>query len=117
NVFVSRGVRIGRLAFISGLSALYQDAPPFMIMGGRPAQPLAPNMTGMQRAGIPSGSREALKGAFKALFRGETLRPTREALQAIVAGDSCIEERELVAFLMERLDGDAGSEPIRTVEG
>lgn len=103
NVFVNEGIRIGRLAFISGLSAIYQDAPPFMIMGGRPAQPLAPNMTGMQRAGIPSGSREALKAAFKHLFRGDDPQPSEADLAALLAGDSCIEVRELVAFLRERL--------------
>ena len=60
----------------------------------------------------------ALKSAFKQLFRGENPRPTLEALQAILEGDSCLEERELVAFLRDRLIGAGGDGAnVRSVEG
>jgi UDP-N-acetylglucosamine acyltransferase len=77
-VYIHQFCRVGRLAMISALSAANQDIPPFTIVGGRPARVLAINRVGLKRAGVLVESRDALKQAYKALFRrdGTGMRDT-----------------------------------------
>lgn len=72
--FVSGGVvlhqfiRVGKLAMISGWSALSKDVPPFLIAQGRNCVK-AVNIVGLRRAGYPPSARREIKRAFKKLFR------------------------------------------------
>ena len=68
-VVVHQFVRIGRLAMISGLSAVNKDVPPYMLCGGRPAVIQGLNVVGMRRAGIAAPVREEIKRAYKLLYR------------------------------------------------
>ncbi len=68
-VVVHQFVRIGKLAMISGLSAVNKDVPPFMLCGGRPAVIQGLNVVGMRRAGIAAPVREEIKRAYKLLYR------------------------------------------------
>jgi UDP-N-acetylglucosamine acyltransferase len=61
--------RIGKLAMIGGCSKVVQDVPPFMIADGNPAETRTINKVGMERHGISDESQNALKQAYKILFR------------------------------------------------
>jgi UDP-N-acetylglucosamine acyltransferase len=61
--------RIGKLAMIGGCSKVVQDVPPFMIADGNPAETRTINKVGMERQGISDESQNALKQAYKILFR------------------------------------------------
>ena len=61
--------RIGKLAMIGGCSKVVQDVPPFMIADGNPAETRTINKVGMERNGIPEETQNALRQAYKILFR------------------------------------------------
>jgi UDP-N-acetylglucosamine acyltransferase len=61
--------RIGKLAMIGGCSKVVQDVPPFMIADGNPAETRTVNKIGMERNGVSEEAQNALKQAYKILFR------------------------------------------------
>jgi UDP-N-acetylglucosamine acyltransferase len=61
--------RIGRLAFVSGLTGVAMDVPPYcMVTGGR-AELAGLNTVGLQRAGMGEEQIGRVKQAYKILFR------------------------------------------------
>jgi UDP-N-acetylglucosamine acyltransferase len=61
--------RIGRLAFVSGLTGVAMDVPPYcMVTGGR-AELAGLNTIGLQRAGMTEEQIGRVKQAYKVLFR------------------------------------------------
>ncbi len=61
--------RIGRLAFVSGLTGVAMDVPPYcMVTGGR-AELAGLNTVGLQRAGMSEDQLGRVKQAYKILFR------------------------------------------------
>jgi UDP-N-acetylglucosamine acyltransferase len=61
--------RIGKMSIIGGCSKVVQDAPPFMMADGNPAETRTINKVGMERNGISAEAQSALKHAYKILFR------------------------------------------------
>jgi len=61
--------RIGKMAMIGGCSKVVQDVPPFMIADGNPAETRTINKVGMERHGISEDALNALRSAYKILFR------------------------------------------------
>jgi UDP-N-acetylglucosamine acyltransferase len=80
-VGVHQYVRIGKLAMIAGHSAIRRDVPPFMMAEGEATQIIGINRIGLQRHGVSAESREALRKAYKILFRSGL--NTSEALERI----------------------------------
>jgi UDP-N-acetylglucosamine acyltransferase len=66
---VNQFCRIGKFAMIGGCSKVVQDVPPFMIADGNPAETRTINKVGMERHGISAEAQNALKQAYKILFR------------------------------------------------
>ena len=64
-------VRIGTMAMVGGLSRIARDAPPYILVEGNPARPRSVNVRGLQRRGVPESTRDALRRAFRLLFRSE----------------------------------------------
>jgi len=64
-------VRIGRHAFIGGLSRIAQDVAPFCRVSGNPPKIYGLNTVGLERRGFPPESRAALKKAYRMLFHSE----------------------------------------------
>lgn len=88
-------------AYGSGISL---DVPPYVTVGGMPAQPHGLNMEGLRRRGFASGTRSTLKQAYKTLYReGLSLQDAIANLQGQV--DSCPELGLLVSFLQSRTRG------------
>ncbi|MDD5556496.1 MAG: acyl-ACP--UDP-N-acetylglucosamine O-acyltransferase [bacterium] len=96
-VVVHQFSRIGRLAMISGLSAINRDIPPFVIAGGRPAAANALNLVGLRRAGVPAARRTRLKEAFKTFYCEG--RSVAGAIEEIEAGEMTPEVRHFIDFV------------------
>ena len=62
--------RIGRHAYVGGYSVITQDAPPFIItVGNRDTATHGINVIGLKRKQFSADSIQALRGAYKLLFR------------------------------------------------
>ncbi len=68
-VAVHQFCRIGKLAMIGGCSKVRQDVPPFMLADGSPAETVTINKIGLERNGISEEGINALRAAYKLLFR------------------------------------------------
>ncbi len=60
---------IGQLAFISAMSRVLHDVPPYMIVDGQPAKPRAANVVGLKRHDFPHDDVQAVSKAYKLLYR------------------------------------------------
>lgn len=60
---------VGSCAFVGGLARITKDVPPFMIVEGNPAEVRAINSIAMTRRGYSSGHIDAIKDAYKRLYR------------------------------------------------
>jgi UDP-N-acetylglucosamine acyltransferase len=60
---------IGRNAMIGGLSGVTSDVPPYMIFDGNPGAARSVNVRGLLRNGFTREQIDAIKDAFKKLFR------------------------------------------------
>jgi UDP-N-acetylglucosamine acyltransferase len=96
-VVVHQFTRIGRLAMVSGLSAVNKDVPPYMLCGGRPAVIQGLNVVGLRRAGIPAGAREEIKRAYRFLYREGLSVPS--AIEAISRECRSSQVKSLVEFI------------------
>jgi UDP-N-acetylglucosamine acyltransferase len=68
-VAVHQFCRIGKFSMIGGCSKVRQDIPPFMLADGEPAKILTINKIGLERNGVSEEAQNALKQAYKILFR------------------------------------------------
>lgn len=68
NSAVHQFCRIGRLALLSGVSAVSQDIPPFWIMQ-RHNEVCGVNVIGMRRAGLPTADIQAVRHLFTLMYR------------------------------------------------
>ncbi len=96
-IVVHQSTRIGRLAMVSGLSAVNKDVPPYMLCGGRPAVIQGLNVVGMRRAGIAAPVREEIKRAYTFLYRDGL--NVAHALEAIERECPSPEVRALAEFV------------------
>ena len=61
--------RVGTMAMIAGCAKVVQDVPPFMIVDGNPAETRMINKVGLERNGVSPEAQNALRQAYKILFR------------------------------------------------
>ena len=61
--------RIGRLAFVSGLTGVAMDVPPYCTVAGPRAELAGLNTVGLQRAGMTDEQVGRVKQAYKIVFR------------------------------------------------
>ena len=81
NVGAHQFVRMGRYAMVGGKSKIVQDVLPFFTTDGNPARVRGINVVGLRRANFSTESRQALKTAYKLLFRSSI--PLEEALKSM----------------------------------
>lgn len=97
-VAVHQFCRLGKHSMIGGCCKVRQDIAPFMLADGDVAAPVFINKIGLERHGISEASINALKQAYKIIFR-ETL-PLADALAKVEAElPPTPEVRHLVAFI------------------
>jgi UDP-N-acetylglucosamine acyltransferase len=70
--------RIGRFAFVSGMTGLVKDVPPYCFASGARAELAGINSVGLQRAGFTEDQIGRVKQAYKIFFRSNL--QTAEAL-------------------------------------
>ncbi|MCK4547935.1 MAG: acyl-ACP--UDP-N-acetylglucosamine O-acyltransferase [Candidatus Eisenbacteria sp.] len=79
---VHQFVRIGRMAFVGGLSRVAKDVPPYFLAAGNPLKVAGINAVGLRRRGIPSEVRLELKRVYRLLYRsGFNVRQAVEAVR------------------------------------
>ena len=97
NSVVHQYTRIGRLSLLSGVSGTSKDIPPFMIQQGYNSI-YGVNVVGMRRAGMNHEQIDAIRTAFKVLFRDRMLLSAAIAkLEQDLGAIDAIQE--LVTFL------------------
>ncbi|MGF9691215.1 MULTISPECIES: acyl-ACP--UDP-N-acetylglucosamine O-acyltransferase [unclassified Rhizobium] len=90
--------RIGRQAFIGGLSAVNYDVIPYGMLNGNPGVLGGLNVVGMSRAGIDRSVIHQVRRAFKQIFDGEGSVRTRAAEVREEYLD-CPEALEIIDFI------------------
>ncbi|MCC6409559.1 MAG: acyl-ACP--UDP-N-acetylglucosamine O-acyltransferase [Planctomycetes bacterium] len=92
-------VTIGAYSYIGGMTRINQDVPPFMVYEGHQARVRNVNQVGLERAGFTRDDIEALKHAFRVIYRsGEPRSRTLEQVRADAA------TRPVVLELVEALE-------------
>jgi UDP-N-acetylglucosamine acyltransferase len=82
-VAVHQFTRIGSYTFVGGTSAVAMDLPPYTLCEGNRAKPRGLNVIGLRRRGFTPETMEALKAAYKIIFRTRT--PLQKALAQVEA--------------------------------
>jgi UDP-N-acetylglucosamine acyltransferase len=72
---------MGRYAMVGGKSKIVQDVLPFFTTDGNPAHVRGLNAVGLRRANFSGESKQALKTAYRLLFKSSL--PLDEALAAM----------------------------------
>ena len=92
--------RIGRHAFVGGMTGISQDLPPYMMAVGSRAGIHGPNLVGLRRLGLGSAVVTAVRSAFRLIWLSEL--PRQEALDKAAGEYSGVPEvMELVSFVRE----------------
>jgi UDP-N-acetylglucosamine acyltransferase len=95
---VHQFTRVGRHAFIGGLSAVSYDVIPYGMLNGNPGVLGGLNVVGMTRAGIERATIHRVRRAFKAIFEGEgSIRDNAAAIRAEYA--DCKEAMQILDFI------------------
>ncbi|MDL2316153.1 acyl-ACP--UDP-N-acetylglucosamine O-acyltransferase [Desulfovibrio sp. OttesenSCG-928-A18] len=90
--------RVGRGAFIGGMTGVGQDVAPFMMAVGSRAGIHGPNLVGLRRMGLKTTSVAAVRSAFKLIWLSEM--PRAEALAKLEEDFADVPEvAEIVEFV------------------
>ena len=94
---VQQRVRIGRLAMLGGMAATSKDIPPFVLQQGYNCV-TGLNVVGLRRAGCPAETIDALRQAFRLVYReGRTLGSALDRIESDLP--SVPEVAEFVEFI------------------
>jgi UDP-N-acetylglucosamine acyltransferase len=97
---VHQFVRIGAHAMIGFATALSQDAPPFMMIDGNPAQARGFNVEGLRRRGFSRERIAQVKQLHKLLYReGLTLEQAKARIEALRGGTDADGDADLALML------------------
>jgi UDP-N-acetylglucosamine acyltransferase len=106
-VAVHHYASIGCYAFISGLSRVLQDIPPYMLAEGFPARARCVNVVALKRRNFPSAVIKGLTEAHRLLYRSRVgLNHAREILSA--GGHLTAEQETLLEFIAQSSQGRHG---------
>src|SRR5271169_1512075 len=93
-VGVHQFCQVGAHVMVGGGCLLFQDLPPYVMVGGNPAVPHGINSEGLKRRGFSSGTIMAIKRAYKTLYKSGL--PLEQAKDEI--GAQAAEHPELKMF-------------------
>lgn len=80
-VTVHQFTRIGTFVFVGGSSAVAKDLPPYTLCEGNRAKSHGLNIVGLKRAGFAPETIDALKAAYRIIFRTRT--PLKDAMDQV----------------------------------
>lgn len=99
-------VSVGRNAMIGGLSRVVHDIPPFMIFDGNPGSVRGVNTTGLSRNRFTAEQIDAIKHAYKKLFRQGDVLPALDELAETNGDDTHVQY--LIDFIRRSFQGRYG---------
>lgn len=112
---VHQFTRVGRQAFVGGLSAVSYDVIPYGMLNGNPGLLGGLNVVGMTRAGVDRAVIHTVRRAYKAIFEGSgSVRDNAAAIRAEY--DDCPQVVEILDFIAAESDR-ALSSPTRGQKG
>jgi UDP-N-acetylglucosamine acyltransferase len=94
--------KIGAHAFIGMYTSLTQDVPPYVLVSGNPAEAHGVNIEGLKRRGFTREQINAIRAAYKDIYRsGLTLEEAKAKLaqDAAQAGDAAAQIQAMLDFL------------------
>ncbi|MDA7979043.1 MAG: acyl-ACP--UDP-N-acetylglucosamine O-acyltransferase [Pirellulales bacterium] len=106
-VAVHHFATIGAYSFVSGLSRVLHDVPPYMLAEGFPCRPRCINVVALKRNGFSQGSIAALAEAHRLIYRAKVgLDHAREILRG---NDKLVSHvSHLLSFIQTQQDGRHG---------
>jgi UDP-N-acetylglucosamine acyltransferase len=112
---VHQFTRVGRHAFVGGLSAVSYDVIPYGMLNGNPGLLGGLNVVGMTRAGVDRATIHTVRRAYKAIFEGSgSLRENAAAIREEYA--DCEQVMHILDFIAAESDR-ALSSPTRGQKG
>ena len=90
--------RIGRHAFIGGMSRVPQDVPPFVRAVGNPLKLFGLNSVGLRRSGFEEETLRELKRAYRLCFRSD-LNLSQGVERARIEVDQLPEVDQFLSFI------------------
>jgi len=101
---IHQDVHVGGYTFVSGLSRVVKDAPPYMVAEGNPCRCQGPNIIGLERNGFDKDARKRIKEIYKIMFRSNL--NTTQALEEIGRSvDESEERNHFVEFVKQSVRG------------
>jgi len=97
--------RIGRMAYVGGMSRVIHDVPPFTKVAGERVRVRALNVVGLQRGGVPEAEIEELRRVYHELFRKQAALAAAVAQVTAPAGSLAA---ELAQFVREWVSAPGG---------
>ncbi|MGZ8224076.1 MAG: acyl-ACP--UDP-N-acetylglucosamine O-acyltransferase, partial [Methylobacter sp.] len=95
---VHQFTKIGQYSFAAMGSAITQDIPPFVMVGGKPTKPHGINSVGMERNGISPEDIRLIRKAYKIIYKMNLRLEDAIDQMEDLAGDSK-ELSDMVSFL------------------
>jgi len=107
SVAVHHWATIGSYAFVSGLSRVLHDVPPYMLCEGAPARPRCVNVVALRRGGFPAETVGAVTEAHRLLYRA---RVGQDRAREILRSQSMLvpEVEAVLEFLSNQQEGRHG---------
>ena len=95
---VHQFTQVGQYSFAAMGSAITQDIPPFIMVGGKPTRPHGINSVGMERNGISSEDVRLIRNAYKIVYKMNLrLEDAIEQLEEMAEDSQPV--ADLIAFL------------------
>ncbi|MEP6765784.1 MAG: acyl-ACP--UDP-N-acetylglucosamine O-acyltransferase [Gemmatimonadaceae bacterium] len=104
NCAVHQFVRVGRFAFIGGVSKVTQDIPPFVRASGNPTALFGLNSVGLQRNGFDVAVIREVKRAYRLCFKSD-LNLSQALKQARTDVEQIPEVSEFLTFIEDSQRG------------
>lgn len=97
---------IGELSFVSGMSGVRTDVPPYVTVEGYPAEPRQVNLVGLRRENWSNEDIAATREAFRILFHDRNGTLLKDALARVRSEpiSQCAPVRNLCAWIDEHLE-------------
>jgi UDP-N-acetylglucosamine acyltransferase len=84
---------IGAHVMVGGCSGVAQDVPPFVIAQGNHATPFGVNAVGLKRRGFDKDEMQAIRNAYKILYRSEkTFDEAKEEIAALAKEQPVVQQ-------------------------